>query len=86
MDSRRFKGRTLLWKGGCRVGGGWWLSERMGSEPTPAMPARKSLDSAYICLSLRITFRSHVEKTCDALSLKTAWFLKVIFTGISAPS
>ena len=62
------------------------LSEKMGSEPTPAMPARKSLGSAYICLSLRKTFRSHVEKTCDALSLKTAWFLKVIFTGISAPS
>ena len=52
-----------------------------GSQP---MPAGKSQDSAF--LPLRITFRSHVEKKCEALSFKATWFLQVIFTGISALS
>ena len=53
----------------------------MCSEP---MPASKSQDSA--CMPLRMTFRSHVEKTCDALGFKATRFLKVIFKSLSALS
>ena len=46
----------------------------MVSEPKPAS---KSQDRAY--MPVKMTFRSHVGNTCDALSFKATWFLKVIF-------
>ena len=58
-----------------------YMEGKRGSEP---MPANESQDSADMLL--RMTFRSHVEKTFDALSFKATWFLKVNFTGISTLS